>query len=86
MFIYFWERETECEQGVGGSEREGDTESEAGIGLWRGARTHKLWIHDLSRSWPLNQLSHPGAPKPTSFLIATWISAAYLTNTVLLDI
>uniref|UniRef100_A0A673UZ80 Uncharacterized protein n=1 Tax=Suricata suricatta TaxID=37032 RepID=A0A673UZ80_SURSU len=21
--------------------------------------------HDLSRSWPLKQLSHPGAPEPT---------------------
>ena len=29
---------------------------------WCGARTHKPWDHDLSRSWTLNQLSHPGAP------------------------
>ena len=28
----------------------------------RGARTHKLWDHDLSRSWKLNQLSHLGTP------------------------
>ena len=27
-----------------------------------GARTHELWDHDLSWSWTLNQLSHPGAP------------------------
>ena len=27
MFVYFWERETETESGVG-AEREGDTESE----------------------------------------------------------
>ena len=28
----------------------------------RGARTHGPWDHDLSRSRPLNWLSHPGAP------------------------
>ena len=28
----------------------------------RGARTHRPWDHDLSRSRALNQLSHPGAP------------------------
>ena len=28
-----------------------------------GARTHELWDHDLSRSWTLNRLSHPGAPQ-----------------------
>ena len=33
MFIYFWERETECERGRR-KEREGDTESEAGFRLW----------------------------------------------------
>ena len=27
------------------------------------AWTHKPWDHDLSQSWMLNQLSHPGAPK-----------------------
>ena len=26
------------------------------------ARTHKPWDHDLSQSWLLNQLSHPGTP------------------------
>ena len=30
---------------------------------WRGAWTHRLWDHDLSRSWMLNRLSHPGAPR-----------------------
>ena len=27
-----------------------------------GARTHKLWDHDLSRSWMFNWLSYSGAP------------------------
>ena len=27
-----------------------------------GAWTHELWDHDLSQSWKLNPLSHPGAP------------------------
>ena len=26
------------------------------------AQTHEMWDHDLSQSWMLNQLSHPGAP------------------------
>ena len=29
----------------------------------RGAQTHQLRDHDLSRSWLPNRLSHPGAPK-----------------------
>ena len=28
----------------------------------RGAPTHELWDHDLSQSWMLNRLSHPGSP------------------------
>ena len=28
-----------------------------------GARTHEPWDHDLSRSWTLNRLSHPGVPQ-----------------------
>ena len=28
----------------------------------RGARTHELWDHDLSRSWTLNRLSYPDTP------------------------
>ena len=31
MFIYFWERDSASQ---GGAEREGDTQSEAGSGLW----------------------------------------------------
>ena len=33
MFIYFWERKTDSVSGEG-AEREGNTESEAGSGLW----------------------------------------------------
>ena len=33
MFIYFWERQRQSVS-TGGAEREGDTESEAGSGLW----------------------------------------------------
>ena len=34
----------------------------------RGARTHRPWDHDLSRSWLLNRLSHPGTPMFIYFL------------------
>ena len=37
---------------------------------WCGVRTHKPWDHDLSRSWALKRLSHPGGPVP-SFLKST---------------
>ena len=54
----------------GGAEREGNTESEASSRLAStepnaGFQTHELQDHDLSRSWTLNRLSHPGAPKLT---------------------
>ena len=40
MFIYFWAREKQSMSG-GGTEREGDTESEAGSRLWAvRAQTH----------------------------------------------
>ena len=29
---------------------------------WHRAQTHEPWDHDLSWSWTLNQLSHPGTP------------------------
>ena len=38
---------------------------------WCGARTHKPWDHDLSWSWILNWLSHPGTPRP--FLKKLWL-------------
>ena len=53
---------------AGEGRREGDRGSEAGSALtgwqqwaWCGAGTHELW-DDLSQSWTLNWLSHPGAP------------------------
>ena len=54
------------------AEREGDTEFEAGSRLWAwcGAQTHKLRDHDLSQSWMLNQLSHPGAPILFYFILS----------------
>ena len=67
MFIYFWDRQRLSMNG-GGSERGRHR-------IWsrfqalscqhrarRGAGTHALWDHDLSRSRMLNRLSHPGAP------------------------
>ena len=40
--------------------------------VWPGAQTHELRDHELSRSWMLNWLSHPGAPKcKCVFLYAT---------------
>ena len=67
-FIYFWHRERQSMNG-GGSERGRHR-------VWnrlqalscqhraqRGARTHRPWDHDLSRSRKPNQLSHPGAPR-----------------------
>ena len=35
---------------------------------WCRAWTHELWDHDMSWSWTLNQLSHPGAPQGRKFL------------------
>ena len=54
----------------GGTEREGDTESEAGSRLRAISPepdsglelTDRDIVRDLSRSWTLNRLSHPGAP------------------------
>ena len=65
MFIYLRERQSVSKVG---SEREGDTESEAGCRLGaistepHGAQTHEPRDHDLSQSQILNQRSHPGAP------------------------
>ena len=59
------ERETECKQGrarergrhrIGSRPQAVSCQHKAG----HGARTHKLWDHDLSRSWTFNQLSHLG--------------------------
>ena len=67
MFIYFWEREIEHEQGRG-TERWGHKIWSRLQALscqhraWCRAGTHKRRDHDLSRSWPLNQLNHQSAP------------------------
>ena len=57
----------------GGSEREGDTESETDSRLWAvstepnaGLKLTDHGDHDLSQSQTLNQLSHPGAPRVIS--------------------
>ena len=78
MFIYFWqrerERERETEYQAGG--RRGRARGRHRIRsrlqalscqhrARRRARTHRPWDHDLSRSWTLNPLSHPGAPHVT---------------------
>ena len=77
MFIYFWEREREGErQNVSrvGAEREGDRiESRLqALSCQHRARcrtpTHEPWDHELSRSWTVNWLSHPGVPIPHLYL------------------
>ena len=37
-----------------------------------GARTRETWDHDLSQSWTLNRLSHPGAPAFIIFLTVSF--------------
>ena len=67
FYLFLRQRETEHEQGRG---RERGRHR-----IWsrlqapscqhrdrHGARTHRPWDHDLSRSRTLNRLSHPGAP------------------------
>ena len=67
MYIYFWDRERQSMNG-GGSERGRHRIWNRLQALscqhraWCGARTHGPQDHDLSRSRPLNRLSHPGAP------------------------
>ena len=50
----------------GGTEREGDTESEAGSRLRAVSTEPNAGLeptdHDLSQNWMLNRMSHPGAP------------------------
>ena len=68
VYLFLRQRERQS-MNRGWAEREGDTESETGSGLWAvstgaqcGARTHRPRDHDLSRSRTLNRRSHPGAP------------------------
>ena len=63
MFIYSGER---AWPGEGHSERETENPKKAlncQCKAQQGAWTQEPWDHDLSRSWMLNWLSHPGAPR-----------------------
>ena len=67
MFIHFWETEREHEWGRGRERGRHWIQSRLQAPschhrAQRRARTHGLQDHDLSRSWTLNRLSHPGAP------------------------
>ena len=68
-------------------EREGGEAEREGDKIWSkiqalscqhrtrlGAQTHKLWDHNLSGSWTLNQLSNPGS------LVATCSDKNYISN------
>ena len=67
MFISFWGKEREREQG---RDRERDTHRiqsrlqalSCQHRAPRGAQTHEQGDHDLSRIWTLNRLRHPGVP------------------------
>ena len=72
LFIYFWERERECELGKGQREGERGTESEAGSRLWAAStQPHvglKLTSHEIM-TWArvgcltdwATQAPHPGS-------------------------
>ena len=67
----FWERERMSS--LKGAERAWDRGSEAAL-YWQrrsqcGAQTHELRDPDLSSSWILNRLSHPGTPGSLYILI-----------------
>ena len=68
MVIYFCKRERDRAQ-AGEGQREQETQNLKQFqapSCWhraqRGAQTHELRDHNLSGSWVLNQLSHPGTP------------------------
>ena len=86
ILIYFWERaaDRQTDSVSGGRGRERGRHR-----IWsrlqalscqhrsqRGAWIHRLRDHDLSRSWMLNWLSHPGSPR--KFLV-TILSNKYST-------
>ena len=91
FFYYFFKclflRERESAS-KGRPERERHTESEAGCKLWvvstepNVAWNHKLWDHDLSWSWMLNQLSPQNTPWFTFLLIFTSIYFLFLVKIV----
>ena len=89
MFIYYWETErhrAEHEQGRGRERGRHRIRSRLQAlshqpRARRGAQTHKLRDHDLSRSQSPNQLSHPGAPFKKIFKCLfiferEWVSAS----------
>ena len=48
--------------------------------VWCGARTNRVWDHDLSWSRTINRLSHPGAPFISPFLIGVYLSFNFLNH------
>ena len=71
VYLFLRQRETEHERG---RVRERETQNlkqalSCQHRARRGARTHGPRDHDLSRSRPLNRLSHPGAPVALLFFI-----------------
>ena len=73
LCLFLFESETEHEQGRGRERGKHwirsrlqalSCQHRAWFGFW----PQEPWDHDLSRSWKLNQLSHPGAPLFCYFL------------------
>ena len=67
MFLYIWERDTECEQGRGRKRGRCRIRSRFQTLSHQhrarcGAETHQPWDHGLSWSQTLDRLSHPSAP------------------------
>ena len=72
MFLFIFETEREHKQGRGRERGRHRIRSRLQAlscqhRARRGARTHRPWDHDLSRSRTLNRLSHPGAPTGTHY-------------------
>ena len=89
IFIYFWEREREKEHEQGTDRERGRHRIWSRLQAlscwhraWRRAQTHRLQDYDLSQSWTLNQLSHPGAPVIKCF----WVLASCLLYMYLVPI
>ena len=77
VYLFLRHRETEHEQGRGRERGRHRIRSRLQAlscqhRARRGARTHRPWDHDLSRSWTLNRLSHPGAPSSISTYRLSW--------------
>ena len=75
------ERETEHEQGRGRERgrhriRSGLQALSCRHRAWHGAQTHEPQDLDLSRSWMLNWLSHPGMPLREEKVILKWNPSA----------